>query len=441
MDELTAEQINNESEGHIIVKNVTMLDSSKYLTERVKVHREMLDKLMDQWRIDIANAIRKKLGVLHHKMNRQSTQKMNIYPYMRLLTPEQYTELLLDELKSLADGCDLYSPTVVQIYGSLGEKVMQKYQMKMREQNGVNQKIRNVHKTYREILCSGTCPDNPRQLWQRIVHHTRKSGPGVWQRDTVWPWGVQCDVGRTLFKILMDSIKIDQNMLNVKKNQTNYAPVVYSIFRKRNLMSREEIRPHPVLTQLMHESRQDTMKFKANEVPMLCPPKPWTSPDSGGYLHAHTILLRLPPQFSYQNELVNQVPPEQLYPPLDAVNQLGCIPWRVNTRILDLAIKVLNLGGDDKLDVPLTPDDMLTDDHLKYRGITRQQLEKSRKINDEKYQQRQNELLSMYTDTLYKLSLANHFRDRAFWLPTNLDFRGRSYPGETHQREQIHLNS
>lgn len=408
-----------------------MLDSSKYLNEKVKHHRELLEKLTNQWRIDIANSIRKKLGILQHKMKINSTQTVNIYPYMRLLTPEQYTEILLDELKSLAQGCELYSPTVVQIYGNLGLKVMHRYHIKMREQKGANKKVHQLYKTYREILCSGNCPDNPRQLWQRIVHHARETGPCIFHRDIVWSWPVRCDVGRTLFKILLENVKIDVNLLDSTRNQTNYAPVVYSLFRNRDLMSREEIRPHPVFTQLMRESKQDTMRFKTNEVPMLCPPLPWTSAESGGYLQSHTAFLRLPPQFSYQNELVNEAPKEQLYPPLDAVNQLGSIPWKVNTRILDLAIKIFNLGGDDKLDVPLTPDDMLTDDHLKYRRMTRAQLEKTRNINDDKYLQRQNELLSMYTDTLYKLSLANHFRDRPFWLPTNLDFRGRTYPGVT----------
>lgn len=410
-----------------------MLDSSKYLNEHVKLQREIVDKLTNQWRVEIANAIRKKLSILQHKMNTKSIKTMNIFPYMRLLTPEQYTEILIDELKTLASSCELYSPTVVEIYGNLGQKVMHKYQIKYREQTGVNAKIRNLHKMYREILCSGTCPDNPRQLWQRIIHHSRKIGPCIFQKHIDWPWGVRCDVGRTLFKILLENIKIDTNLLDPNSSQTNYAPVVYSIFRKRDLMSREEIRPHPIFAQLMRESKQDVIKFKTNEVPMLCPPMPWTSAESGGYLHSQTILLRLPSQYTYQNDLVRQVPPEQLYPPLDACNQLGTIPWRVNTKILDLAIKIFNLGGNEKLDVPLTPDDMLTDEQLKYRGVTRAQLETKKSVYDEKYRQRQNELFSMYSDTLYKLSLAHHFRDRAFWLPTNMDFRGRSYPGEIQQ--------
>lgn len=430
VNERIAEQIKNESDGYVRVKSVTMLDSSKCMTEKVSHHRQLLEKLENQWRIDIPNAIKRRLNILQQKMRSKPMKFMNVYPYLCLLKPEQYTEILIDELNSLAQDCELYSPTVIQIYGDLGRRVMHKYHLKLKEQNGVNEKIRHLYKTYREMLCSGACPDNPRQLWQRLIHHSRANGPCALQENLIWPWNVQCELGRTLFKILMDVIKIDGNLIDAKSKTTNYVPIVYSIFRKRDYMSREEIRPHPTFVKLVHETKQDTMKFKANEVPMLCPPIAWTSPEYGGYLHSHTDLLRLPPSFTVQNDLVRQVPPEQLYPTLDSLNQLGSIPWRVNKRILDLAIEIFNNGGDERLDVPLTPDSMLTDTHLRYRGITRGQLQKMIHIKDDKYQQRQNELLSMYSDTLYKLSLANHFRDRTFWLPTNLDFRGRSYPGK-----------
>ena len=33
---------------------------------------------------------------------------------------------------------------------------------------------------------------------------------------------------------------------------------------------------------------------------------------------------------------------------------------------------------------------------------------------------------------LYRLSLANHYRDKLFWLPNNIDFRGRVYPCPPH---------
>jgi DNA-directed RNA polymerase len=43
------------------------------------------------------------------------------------------------------------------------------------------------------------------------------------------------------------------------------------------------------------------------------------------------------------------------------------------------------------------------------------------------HRKKQSEMYSLWCDSHYRLSLANHFRDRPFWLPLNLDFRGRAY--------------
>jgi len=42
------------------------------------------------------------------------------------------------------------------------------------------------------------------------------------------------------------------------------------------------------------------------------------------------------------------------------------------------------------------------------------------------------ELFALRMDLLYKLSVANHFRNEVFWIPSNLDFRGRVYPIAPH---------
>ncbi len=42
------------------------------------------------------------------------------------------------------------------------------------------------------------------------------------------------------------------------------------------------------------------------------------------------------------------------------------------------------------------------------------------------------ETFALRMDLLYKLSVANHLRDKIFWLPSNMDFRGRAYPVPHH---------
>lgn len=431
LDEYAIKQFEVEAKGRVTVKNITMLDSTKFLDKRVLKRREILDNLMNQWRNDLTHSIQQRLNILNHKMRTESTTSLNIFPYLKLLAPEELADVLLDQLKPLIQGSEAYSSSVYQINLVIGKAVMKKHQMNLRNQNGIHQKIDNLYKTYRDILCSGKCSENSRQLWQRIIYHSRGDGPCLQQKDIAWPWPVQMNVGRMLFKILMENVKIDQNLFSPNRSP-DLMPIVYTLFRNRNLKSREEIRIHPVLITLFRESKLDTLDFIANEVPMLCPPIPWTSINSGGYLMSNSDLVRLPMESTIQVKMIREAPPTQMYPSLDTLNQLGCVPWRINTRILDLAIKIFNLGGNKDLHVPLTPDSMLTDEQLEYRSLTRNDLLNKKKFADRHYSQEQKDLFSVYSDTLYKLSLANHFRDRPFWLPHNLDFRGRTYPIPPH---------
>ena len=99
-------------------------------------------------------------------------------------------------------------------------------------------------------------------------------------------------------------------------------------------------------------------------------------------------------------------------------------------QILDVMISVFQANGDEKLAIPLHQsalppipkrDSTLTPPqrHDLMKRILRIRREKS-------------EMYSLWCDCLYKLSIANHLRDRTFWLPHNLDFRGRVYSVPPH---------
>lgn len=73
---------------------------------------------------------------------------------------------------------------------------------------------------------------------------------------------------------------------------------------------------------------------------MKCPPIPWSSVQTGGYLISPCDVVRLPSQALAQKQRLEDSKVNNIYPSLDALNQLACVPWKVNTHILDVILKV-----------------------------------------------------------------------------------------------------
>lgn len=170
---------------------------------------------------------------------------------------------------------------------------------------------------------------------------------------------------------------------------------------------------------------------------MSCPPLPWTSSKNGAYLVRSSDLIRLPFQAVQQMDYIESAPASNIYPALDSLNQLAAVPWKVNGRVLDVIIDVFNSGGNEKIDVPPPPSALNEEEFVQpMKGNDEQPSESMQKA--QKYresmaiQQKKGEMYSLWCDALYRLSMANHFRDKMFWLPQNMDFRGRVYPIPPH---------
>lgn len=69
-------------------------------------------------------------------------------------------------------------------------------------------------------------------------------------------------------------------------------PAFYTVFRGQSQHVKQEIKPHPILSKLFQASEPDDLMFDAHLIPMLSPPVPWTSINSGGYIVAKADLIR-----------------------------------------------------------------------------------------------------------------------------------------------------
>lgn len=161
---------------------------------------------------------------------------------------------------------------------------------------------------------------------------------------------------------------------------------------------------------------------------MLSPPVPWVSIRTGGYLVNPCEIVRLPAQAILQKQRLQEAETNSLYPSFDSLNQLAAVPWKVNTKILDVILSVFNAGGSSKLDVPepassLKPPSNFTPnmDKTERFQLFKQKLQ---------YRRKKAEMYSLWCDCLYRLSLADHvsFMGSCFsFYSTSYNFNGEIF--------------
>ncbi|XP_036223862.2 DNA-directed RNA polymerase, mitochondrial isoform X2 [Bactrocera oleae] len=472
LEKMAREQLKVELDGCITIRSI---ENSIEFANAEYCRRKLKD-LEELWRVQINAAIMRDLNTLRAQIRYKPNSFMNYYTYLKALDTSIYTDILIKEIFKLAEGSETFSPTVGQLYKELGKKIEQRYQIEMKKKNGVLEKIGEIYSCYCEIWGEGNTNDNARQIWQRLVHNHRNSGPSMDVKYVGWPTNVQSGVGRFLYNILMRDIKIDAHIMRqkTKSKQQNLLPAFYTLFRNQGRLVKEEVKPHPVLAKLLRTSHQKTLTFDSSLVPMLCPPQPWSTPNNGGYLLNKSELIRLPHQAIQQWDRINSSSQQQIYPALDSLNQLSSIAWRVNTEsafeidlisnnreqnkhyiilkttgtifknfvppwiwsfllILNVIIEVFQNGGDVKLDIPQPPSSLPKFPLCDEENTALSTAERSKLFKDKlAHRRKQGEMYSLWCDTLYRLSLASHYRNRVFWLPHNMDFRGRVYPIPPH---------
>lgn len=371
-------------------------------------------ELQELWRKQILAAFYRDLNTLRAQTHSKGNRSISLFPYLRTLEPEKFADILLLEIRVLAEGSETFSLTLNQLHKILGQKVQSLYYMERKQRNGVLDKTNVIYADYCEALGGFATSDNPRQCWQRLVHHRQlDGGPSMNIHDRAWPLAVLMGVGKFLFQILVRDVKIDVAQLRGANSKShNYLPAFYTLFRNEGKIVKEEVKPHPLLAKLFRTSQQQTLTFDSNMVPMLCPPQPWTTPTNGGYLLARSELIRLPHQAYQQWDLIAKTDPANMYPALDSLNQLASIPWKVNTTVLDVILEVFNAGGSKEFNVPQPPSALELPEET---TVAAGQDEKTKKTDlyhkfrtKWMYRRRQSEMYSLWCDALYRLSLANH---------------------------------
>ncbi|XP_021497542.1 LOW QUALITY PROTEIN: DNA-directed RNA polymerase, mitochondrial [Meriones unguiculatus] len=416
LQELFHQQLNVELSTHVSVQSV---EKPPVMTKEVIEARKTLQALRKQWEVELLRVLQQTKATTAHQAHEGQP---SLYPFLCLLSEGEYVSMLMQVLQVLpAQGEPL-----LYLAHNLGLRVLNRYLVKQKQASDQLQKLQQQYSQYLRLLASDTqvAPSLPRVYWESL-------GPQEAPPQQPWSLAVLLQLGKQLAELLVQAVQMPRSLVSPKGSH-RLIPVLYHVYSFRSYRQVGMLKPHPVFAQLLETAAEPTLIFETTEVPMLCPPRPWTSPYNGAYLLSSPKLMRTVEGSTQHQRLLDGCPPAQLHGALDALTQLGNCAWRVNGRVLDLVLQIFRDKGCARLGVPpprseaplpvqQDPPPYSTPVH---KADLRKELARCLKTAREMH--------SLRSEALYRLSLAQHLRHSIFWLPHNMDFRGRTYPCPPH---------
>lgn len=170
-----------------------------------------------------------------------------------------------------------------------------------------------------------------------------------------------------------------------------------------------------------------TKPIEATALPMLSPPKPWRSVKDGPFLVTPANLVRCGHD-AYQHLSLLTKTQGNMSEVFDALNHLGTTPWRINKAVLEalLPLHYSEKGFPDLLVPPLTIPSVPAVPLSELRSLPprkRREYEQARQAA----KKLKMENLGLRADLDTKIAISKLYQDAVFYLPHNLDFRGRAY--------------
>ncbi|KAJ2673730.1 DNA-directed RNA polymerase [Coemansia sp. RSA 1085] len=173
-----------------------------------------------------------------------------------------------------------------------------------------------------------------------------------------------------------------------------------------------------------------TEVVNSRHLPMLVPPRPWLTYNSGGYLTDDEPCMRTkhdPEQMRLLRTASNE---DRLSTMLAGLDALGMTKWAINRQVFESVRKVWN-SGCELAEIPAksydAPEPTKPADYDTNKAAQAKYWMEMREWRNGRANQH-----SQRCDCNYKIEIAQAFLDHPMYFPHNMDFRGRAYPIPPH---------
>ena len=403
------------------------------------LERGKLGATLWQWHQVLLQKLEKEMELIESAENKSSKTpqdklRSEYGPFLRLLNPKHLSATtIITVIQTMNKQGMGTSVKLVHLVTELGKQVeaetqaaLAHVQIRFRRATPTGQKTTVTAKKLAKMRSQARAVSSSDKAVQLDKEHSKFPSSESGQQVRFWSTAIHARVGALLCELLFDSA-----MIKVSK-QDNATDKVLHITQSAFIRNEVYRSGRKVGTVAMDPSIVEILGYQpvgdviAKQLPMISQPKPWTSFLEGGYLTLQQNFLRIKLKESAQRDYTEAAAArgdlDQLFA---GINVLGRTGWKINRDVFKVMLDawnsgeaIANLPPAKKTfpDIPLPAD---TDDKK-----TRYALYQARRAMENE----KNGLHSNRCFQNFQMEIAKAFLDETFYLPHNVDFRGRAYP-------------
>ncbi|RDW74493.1 DNA-directed RNA polymerase [Aspergillus mulundensis] len=405
------------------------------LTPEAFETRTRLGPLLRQWFADLVVRIEHELEevekIINNKKSRgaEDKERADYGLYMKMVPPAELASLtILSTVNTmikvgLEKGMKLAQLAVAVGNDAYEEMLLQiMLEQRKKEENSAH-RLRLIKEIYNGRKDQGKVK---RINWMNALKKMELAQP-----EHVWPVQVKAKLGAVLLSFLYDVAKVPvpvNEAAAAAKKVKKKDLVMQSVFQHSYQITWGRrsgyIHVHPEMIKIL--TREPAQELLGRHLPMLCKPRQWIGYKDGAYYYHQNHIVRSTPGESLQPAYVRAALEDDGMKKIrEGLDILGGTGWAINRDVFNVMLEAWNTGEpiadlaplDPKLPLPPKPSPEEGYDAEKKWNSAVRDIENQRSGYH-----------SQRCFQNFQLEVARAYLNETFYLPHNLDFRGRAYP-------------
>ncbi|KAL4932913.1 DNA-directed RNA polymerase [Aspergillus undulatus] len=391
---------------------------------------DRLGYILSQWHTDLTARIHEELDhVAEAQANpiitAEQRERCAYGVYLHVMEPERLANLTIMSAMGILvrhgiqKGIKL-APLVVQIGNELYDDMLaEKFLQNQKQTESKPKRLKAI-----KAMLGGRKERESRIKWKNIIKNMEKEDP-----KTVWSTPAKAKVGAVLMSLLFEVAKVpvaieEGAAKKGKKKKMAMQPAFQHSYQIAWGRRNGFIHVHPEMVKIV--TKEPPQDLLGRHLPMICKPKPWTAYSDGAYFLHQNYLVRTTPGESLQPEYVRSALENHGLEKLrEGLDILGGTGWTINQDVFNVMLEAWNSGEAIADLAPLNADLPIPPKPSPEEGY-----EAQRKwdllVRD--IENKRGGYHSQRCFQNFQLEVARAYLNETFYLPHNMDFRGRAYP-------------